>query len=34
MGGDELSRGVIRLKDLGTREERELTLADAIKELQ
>ena len=30
MGGDELSRGVIKLKDLTTREERELPIDEAI----
>ena len=30
MGGDELSRGVIKLKDLATREERELPIDEAI----
>ena len=30
MGGDELARGVVKLKDLGNREERELTLTEAI----
>ena len=34
MGGDELSRGVIRLKNLSTREESEMTLDEAIKILQ
>ncbi len=34
MGGDELARGVIRLKNLGTREESEMTLDEAIKVLQ
>ncbi len=34
MGGDELARGVIRLKNLGTREETEMTLDEAIKVLQ
>ena len=33
MGGDELARGVVRLKDLNTREECELSLADAIQKL-
>ena len=28
--GDELARGVVKLKDLGNREERELTLSEAI----
>lgn len=30
MGGDEYARGVLKLKDLATREERELSLADAL----
>ena len=30
MGGDEMARGVVRVKDLSTREERECTLAEAI----
>jgi histidyl-tRNA synthetase len=30
MGGDELARGVVKLKDLSNREERELTLSEAI----
>ena len=34
MGGDELARGVIRLKDLATREELEMPLADAIERLK
>ena len=34
MGGDELARGVIRLKNLNTREESEMTLDEAIKILQ
>ena len=34
MGGDELSRGVVRLKNLSTREEQELTIEDAIKALK
>ena len=34
MGGDELARGVIRLKNLNTREEAEMTLDEAIKILQ
>ena len=34
MGGDELARGVIRLKNLNTREEAEMTLDEAIKSLQ
>lgn len=34
MGGDEFSRGVVRLKDLATREETELSLADAIQRLK
>ena len=34
MGGDELARGVVRLKNLSTREETELTLADAIQRLK
>ena len=33
MGGDELARGVIRLKNLNTREESEMTLDEAIKTL-
>ncbi len=34
MGGDELARGVVRLKNLNTREESEMTLDEAIKSLQ
>ena len=34
MGGDEMARGVIRLKNLNTREESEITLDEAIKILQ
>ena len=34
MGGDEYARGVVRLKDLKTREERELTPTDAINALK
>ena len=34
MGGDELARGVIKLKDLKTREERELTPAEALAALK
>ena len=34
MGGDELARGVIKLKDLSNREERELTLTQAIELLK
>ena len=34
MGGNELSRGVVRLKNLVTREETELSLADVIKKLK
>jgi histidyl-tRNA synthetase len=34
MGGDELSRGVIRLKDLATREETELSVDAAIEALK
>ena len=34
MGGDELSRGVVRLKDLTTREESELTVDAAIAALK
>jgi len=34
MGGDELARGVVKLKDLSTREERELPLCEAIKLLK
>ena len=30
MGGDEFARGVIKLKNLATREEQELPVADAI----
>lgn len=30
MGGDEDAKGVIRLKNLATREEKEMTLADAV----
>ncbi len=34
MGGDELDRGVLRLKNLATREENEMTLAEAIEILK
>ena len=34
MGGDELARDVVRIKNLGTREEQECSLADAIKLLK
>ncbi len=34
MGGDELARGVVRVKDLATREESESTLAAAIERLK
>ena len=34
MGGDELARGVVRVKDLSTREENELTVDAAIAALQ
>ncbi len=34
MGGDELARGVVRIKNLATREEQELSLADAIAALK
>ena len=34
MGGDEYARGVVRVKDLTTREEQELTLSDAIAALR
>ena len=34
MGGDEFSKGVVRLKDLATREENELTVDAAIAALQ
>ena len=34
MGGDEVARGVVRLKNLSTREEQELSLEDAIKTLK
>ena len=34
MGGDELARGVVKLKDLSTREERELPLCEAIELLK
>ncbi len=33
MGGDEAARGVVRLKDLTTREERELSLQEAVQAL-
>ena len=33
MGGDEYARGVLKLKNLSTREERETTLADALSTL-
>ena len=34
IGGDELERGILKLKDLNTREERELTLDEAIEILK
>ncbi len=34
IGGDELARGVVRLKNLATREEAEMPLSDAIKQLR
>ncbi|MBR2019590.1 MAG: histidine--tRNA ligase [Clostridia bacterium] len=34
MGGDEYARGVVRVKDLTTREEQELTLSNAIAALR
>ncbi len=34
MGGDEYARGVVRMKDLATREEKEVALGDLEKELQ
>ena len=34
MGGDEYARGVVRLKNLNTREEKELAIDDLISELQ
>ncbi len=34
MGGDEAARGVVRVKDLGTREECEISLDDAIELLK
>ena len=33
MGGDEYARGVVRLKNLGTREEKEVVLSDLQAEL-
>ncbi|MBQ9784386.1 MAG: histidine--tRNA ligase [Clostridia bacterium] len=33
MGGDEYARGVVRLKNLATREEKEVALADLVSEL-
>jgi histidyl-tRNA synthetase len=33
MGGDEYARGVVRLKNLGTREEKEVAIADLQAEL-
>ncbi|MBQ8309467.1 MAG: histidine--tRNA ligase [Clostridia bacterium] len=34
MGGDEYARGVVRLKNLGTREEKEVALDELIEELK
>ena len=34
MGGDELSKGVVRLKELSSREEKELSIEDAIEALK
>ena len=34
MGGDELAKGVVRLKNLATREETELSVDDAIRALK
>ena len=34
MGGDELARGVVKVKNLNNREERELTLKEAIELLK
>ena len=34
MGGDEYARGVVRLKNLNTREEKEIAINDLISELQ
>ena len=34
IGGDELARGIVKMKDLNTREERELTLDEAIEILK
>ena len=34
MGGDEYARGVVRLKNLNTREEKEIAIDDLIGELQ
>ena len=34
IGGDELARGTVKMKDLTTREERELTLDEAIESLK
>jgi histidyl-tRNA synthetase len=34
IGGDELARGIVKMKDLNTREERELTLDEAIEVLK
>jgi histidyl-tRNA synthetase len=34
MGGDEYARGVVRLKNLNTREEKEIAMGDLVQELQ
>ena len=34
MGGDEYARGVVRLKNLSTREEKEITVGDLVAELR
>ena len=34
MGGDEYARGVVRLKNLGTREEKEIAVADLVADLK
>ena len=33
MGGDEMEKGIVRLKNLATREESELTFGDALQTL-
>ena len=34
VGGDEFERGNVRVRDLSTREEREIALQDAAKEIR